>query len=142
MTGNETHIHWPARVSRAPARARRAPALRMESFLEPLFTRPPPADFRPALHCCPAPQGAGNAGISQSLRACGRGGWGLKDSKGAPPPRSRFPGLSCGKKAQFAGGEAKWKAKTESGLEVWCVYGAAGSGEVAWGEEDLEDGGG
>lgn len=70
------------------------------------------------------------------------GGWGLKDSKGAPPPRSRFPGLSCGKKAQFAGGEAKWKVKTESGLEAWCVYRAAGSGEVAWGEEDLEDGGG
>lgn len=41
---------------------------------------------------CPPPPGSprrrGEAGIRQSHRACGRSGWGLSDSKGAPPPPS------------------------------------------------------
>lgn len=102
LAGQETYIHWPGpsrcatrprllhrEVSRARARARGLPAsaLRMESFLEPLSARPLQADFRPADCRCPAPEGAGNAGIRQSLGVCSKSGWGLRDSKEAPPLR-------------------------------------------------------
>ncbi|XP_033718405.1 proline/serine-rich coiled-coil protein 1 isoform X5 [Tursiops truncatus] len=75
----------------------------MKPFLERLSTRPPPADFRPATLPPPRPTRAEDAGLHQSLSACGRSGWGLRDSKGAPPPRSGFPGQGCGRKTPSAG---------------------------------------
>ncbi|XP_033290500.2 proline/serine-rich coiled-coil protein 1 isoform X1 [Orcinus orca] len=75
----------------------------MKPFLERLSTRPPPADFRPATPPPPRPTRAEDAGLHQSLSACGRSGWGLRDSKGAPPPRSGFPGQGCRRKTPSAG---------------------------------------
>lgn len=45
--------------------------------------------FRLPASCPPPPRPprAEDAGTRQSRRACGWGGWGLRDSKGAPPPR-------------------------------------------------------
>lgn len=128
----------PNKVSRASKRARGllASALQMKPSLERLSTRPAPSDFRPATPPLPCPTRAEDAGLHQSLSACGRSGWGLRDSKGAPPPRSGFPGLGCGRKTPSAGGEASQKVKTEGGVEVWCGRGAAGSRKVAWGEEE------
>lgn len=72
--------------SRTRAPGLPALVLRMKSFLEPLSAQPPPADFRPAARRRPAPEGR-DVAIHQSRSACGRSGWGLRDSKGVPPPQ-------------------------------------------------------
>lgn len=80
----------PSKISRARARARGLPALalRMESFSERLSSMPHLQTSGRLPLRRPASGGRGDAGIHQSLSACGGSGWDLRDSKGAPPPRS------------------------------------------------------
>lgn len=94
MTGSETHTHWPAKASRARARARDFPASApgLESFLEWLALQTaPPANFRPAARRRPARWGRGMLGsTNRCAEVVGVGG--AKRFERSPAPSELIPG--------------------------------------------------